>query len=76
MNVTLSIDKETLDRARAIARAQGTSVNELIRGYLRTVAGQHSAEDTVSALEAQWAAAEGRSAGDGWRREDAYEDRV
>lgn len=33
-NITLSIDEETLDAARAYARKQGWSLNELVRRLL------------------------------------------
>lgn len=35
MNVTLSLDKELLDKAREVARRQGRSLNDLLREYLR-----------------------------------------
>jgi predicted HicB family RNase H-like nuclease len=35
VNVTLSIEDEVIQRARAKAEAMGTSVNQLIRDYLR-----------------------------------------
>ena len=37
MNVTLSIDDQTLIRARQLAQRRGVSLNEMIRDYLGTV---------------------------------------
>jgi hypothetical protein len=43
MNVTLSIEDEVIQRARAKAEAMGTSVNQLIRDYLQQLAGKSDA---------------------------------
>ena len=37
MNVTLSIDKGTLEKARKTAGAMGLSLNEMIRRYLDAI---------------------------------------
>jgi antitoxin component of RelBE/YafQ-DinJ toxin-antitoxin module len=39
MNLTLSIDKRLLEKARVTAGAMGLSLNEMIRRYLEKVAG-------------------------------------
>jgi predicted HicB family RNase H-like nuclease len=39
-NLTLTIDDDLLRRARIRALEQGTSVNSLVREYLRHVAGE------------------------------------
>ena len=39
MNVTLSIDEQTVARARKRAEALGKSLNQLIRDYLQKLAG-------------------------------------
>ena len=39
MNVTLSVDEQTVARARKKAEALGKSLNQLIRDYLQTLAG-------------------------------------
>ncbi len=76
MNVTLSVQASVLKQAREVARRQGTSLNELIRRYLESIAGQHDREAVVDALRTQWRTAEGHSGGEAWKREDAYEDRL
>jgi hypothetical protein len=43
VNVTLSIDDEVIQRARAKAEKMGTSVNQLIRDYLQQLAGESDA---------------------------------
>jgi len=49
MNLTLSADEETVRKARSVARRQGTSLNELVRRYLETLADQ--ARSTEAAAE-------------------------
>ncbi len=39
MNITLSADKELIEKGRKIAKAQGTSLNQLVRDYLLTITG-------------------------------------
>lgn len=40
LNVTLAIEEELLQAARAIAAEQHTSVNEMVRQYLRQLVGE------------------------------------
>lgn len=47
MNVTLSIDEQTITRARKKAEALGTSVNQLIRDYLQKLAGGDDSEKSI-----------------------------
>jgi hypothetical protein len=73
MNVTLSIDDQTLNRARTLAQRRGTSLNQMIRDYLETL----TASDPVQAiaeLKRLWREEEGDSGGR-WTgsREDAYD---
>jgi hypothetical protein len=44
MNITLSADKELIKKSREYARAHHTSLNQLIRDYLRRVTGANDAE--------------------------------
>ncbi len=41
MNVTLSINDETIQEARLRAEAMGTSVNQLVRDYLEQLVGRN-----------------------------------
>ncbi len=76
MNITLSIDDELVERARDVARQQGTSLNALIRQYLEQLAGKRAGADLVRDLERQWKASTGRSGTGKTRREDAYAGRI
>ena len=62
MNLTLAVDEATVERAREVARQQGTSLNALIRSYIEQLAGQTSGEQSLAEFEALWATP-GRSAG-------------
>lgn len=44
MNITLSAEEELIRRAREVARAQGKSLNEVIREYLRALTRQTGAQ--------------------------------
>jgi hypothetical protein len=48
MNLTLSIDDQLVSRARKKAEALGKSLNQLIRHYLQTVAGEDDAEHDIA----------------------------
>jgi hypothetical protein len=47
MNVTRSIDEQTVARARRRARALRKSLNQLIREYLETLAGGDDPERSI-----------------------------
>jgi hypothetical protein len=75
-NLTIAVDKDLLDRARAVARAQGTSVNALVRDYLERLAGRRSGKEVFEALQRLWAEGRGCSDGSPFRREEVYEERL
>lgn len=37
-NITFSVDKEHIAKAREIAKSQGTTLNDLVRGWIQTYA--------------------------------------
>lgn len=76
MNLTLSVDDRLVERAREVARQQGTSLNALIRQYIETLAGRRSGEELVRELDRLWSEGSGRSGGERIRREDAYAGRL
>ena len=76
MNLTLSVDDEVVEKARAVARAQGTSLNAMIRKYLESLGGDRDPEALVRKLEKAWKESPGNSGGERWSREDAYADRL
>jgi hypothetical protein len=73
MNVTLSIDDETLSRARDLAARRGTSLNQMIRDYLEEVASDLSSEEILRELHEQWEKSSGDSGGKRWTREELHE---
>ncbi len=40
MNITLSADKETINKSRQYAKKHNTSLNSLIRNYLKKISGE------------------------------------
>lgn len=75
MNITLSIDEKLVERARAVAREQGTSLNALIREYIELLAGQASGETVLEQFEAMWQTP-GNSGGKRFDRDEVYEERA
>lgn len=75
MNITLSADDQLIRAAREIARRQGTSLNEMVRRYLRTVVGRGAGQSTADDLLQLMNQHGGRS-GERFSRADAYEDRL
>jgi hypothetical protein len=73
MNVTLSIDDETLTRARELAARRGTSLNQMIRDYLEEVASDLSSDEVLLELNALWESDSGDSRGVRWTREELHE---
>jgi hypothetical protein len=70
MNVTLSIDKQVVARARKRAEALGKSLNQLIRDYLQTLAD----DDPERSIE-EFKRLSGRGNSRGWRfnRDEIHE---
>jgi len=63
MNVTLSIDEQTVARARKKAAVLGKSLNQLIREYLQSLAGGGDAERSIE----EFNRLSGRGDSRGWR---------
>jgi hypothetical protein len=63
MNVTLSIDDKVVARARKKAKTLGKSLNELVRDYLRKLAGGDDPERSIEEFEHL----SGRGHSRGWR---------
>jgi hypothetical protein len=76
MNLTLSVDEKAVERAREVARQQGTSLNALIRQYIENLGGKWSGEQILRELQRLWAESAGNSGGEPIRRSDAYEGRL
>ena len=76
MNVTISIDDELAGRAREVARREGTTLNDLIRRHLETVAGHRGGAALAQELRQLWAEHPGHSGGRKVARDEAYEGRT
>lgn len=76
MNVTLAIDAQLLQRARDLAQARGTTLNQLIRDQLAQLVGADDRDEVLRQLRLARQQAMGDSGGCPPRREDAYEGRV
>ena len=73
-NITLAADEDLIRRARRAARAQGRSLNDLIREHLRQIAGTQTDSSPSERLMQLVASAKVDSACvESWTRDDAYE---
>jgi hypothetical protein len=63
MNITLSIDEQLAARARKRAEALGKSLNQLIRDYLRKLAGGDDPEQSIE----EFRRLSGKGHSRGWR---------
>jgi Family of unknown function (DUF6364) len=71
MNVTLSIDEQTVARARKKAEALGKSLNQLVRDYLQKLAGGDDPEKSIE----EFKRLSGQGHSEGWRfnRDEIHE---
>lgn len=71
MNVTLSVDKQVVERARKKAEAMGKSLNQVIRDYLQRLAGGDDPERSIEEFKRLSSKSHSR----GWRfkREEIHE---
>ena len=72
MNINLSIDDRVVADARRIAADRGTSLNQLVRDYLRELTRTDDVESVLRELDAMWSERTYRSQGP-WTREEAHE---
>ena len=76
-NLTIAIDAKLVERARAVARRQGSSLNALLRRHIASLAGgSASDEDAAAELLDLFQKSGGNSRGRRIRREEAYEGRI
>ena len=71
MNVTLSVDEQTVEKARKKANALGKSLNQLIRDYLQKLAGSDDPESTIE--EFKHLSGSGHSHGWRFNRDEIHE---
>ena len=73
-NITLSVDDEVLERVRVIAAREKTSVNGLVRDFLRTLADTNDrrahARRRLAELSRESKAEMGQKT---WKRDDLYD---
>ena len=72
MNITLSIDATVVAEARRIAAARGTSLNQMIRDYLRQLTRADDLEGVGAELKERWDEENYRSKG-AWMRAELHE---
>jgi hypothetical protein len=73
MNITLSVDRQLVDRARKAAEAMGKSLNQAIRDHLAFLAGEGEMEAELIEMKALSLEAGGRSGGRRLDRESLHE---
>ena len=76
MNITLSADKELIEKARQYAQERNTSLNNLVRDYLKQLCGELDNQSVADEFSQLARTMPGRSAkGYRFNRESLY-DRV
>jgi hypothetical protein len=73
VNVRLSVEDEVMQDARQRAAAMGTSVNQLVREYLRQLAGKTDPNADAEEFVKLSRAAKGNSRGWKFDREELHE---
>jgi len=72
-NLTLSVDDAALERARARARAMGTSVNQMVRELIERVARWEETEAEIEAFRRSCLSSGGDSRGWRFNRDELHE---
>lgn len=73
MNVTLSIGKRTVERARTLAQSRGTTLNQMVRDFLDEITSKSSPAALVEELNQLWSQEDANSGGRDWKRADLYD---
>jgi cell fate (sporulation/competence/biofilm development) regulator YlbF (YheA/YmcA/DUF963 family) len=77
MNLTLSVDDQTVAQARRVAQAMNKSLNQVIREYLEQLARRDQAERDFAEFRALSEQHEGKSQeGWKWNREEIYDRKI
>lgn len=73
-NITLALDDELLQQARRVAASRDTTVNALVRDYLKDLVGRASydAEALVRELEAIYARTSVKKSRRTWTRDELH----
>ncbi len=75
MNLTISVDDDLLRKARDHARRRGLSLQDLLRGYLRSLVGDAAPDAVATELLSLMRRRPGNSGGKKIKRGEAYEGR-
>lgn len=75
VNLTLSVDDDTVRKARKRAETLGTSVNQLVRDYLEQLAGKNDPKTVAEEFAKLSRASKGDSRGWKFNREELHERR-
>lgn len=75
MNITLSADEKLIEKARAAAAARGTTLNEMIRNYMRQLTGETMTRQEAADEFVRLALSNPGRTPEGWKfnREEAHE---
>ena len=73
MNLTLSVDRQVVERARRVAQSMGKSLNQLIREYLTTLIAEGDADGDIRELRRLTKQGRGRSRGWRFGRDELHE---
>lgn len=73
MTLTLAIDDRIAEEALKVARARGTSLDQMVREALERITATRPGEELLAELESQWQRGGGRSGGSKWDREELYD---
>jgi hypothetical protein len=74
MNITLSADKSLIDKARRYAKKQNTTLNNLVREYLKKITGHTDHDKNADEFERIALEHAGKSSKDyKFHREEIYE---
>jgi hypothetical protein len=76
VNITVSVDEKIVERAREIARGQGTSLDEMIRTHLERITAVPSPDDVATEFVRLSMPPQGSSSGRKVSREELYEHRI
>lgn len=73
MNLTLSVDRQVVNRARKVAQSMGKSLNQLIRDYLVSLVAEGEAQHDIEDLRQLTKQGKGRSRGWRFKRDELHE---
>ena len=73
MNITLAVDEQLAERARAAAQAMGKSLNQAVRDYLEQLAGRAQLEADLEAFEQSALNTPGRLKGWKFNRDEMHD---